>query len=353
MKIAQVAPLMESVPPQQYGGTERVVSWITEELVRRGHDVTLFATGDSTTAAELVACSERALRFDPEASCPIPHVFVMLDRVRRRADEFDIIHFHTDYLHWPLFRDMAGRTLTTLHGRLDLGFLKPAFAGFPEMPLVSISNDQRQPFPDANWVSTIYHGLPNDLLPYCEAPSRDYLAFVGRICPEKRVDRAISIAKRAGLKLRIAAKIDKADVAYFAETIEPLLDDPLIEFVGEINDAQKPEFFGNALGLLFPIDWPEPFGLVMIESMSCGAPVVAYNRGSVPEVIDHGVTGFVVDGEDEAVVAVHRLSMLNRLMVRKRFEERFTVERMVGDYLAAYDAAESSERVSASAGAGA
>ncbi len=351
MKIAQVAPLMESVPPKQYGGTERVVSWITEELVRLGHEVTLFASGDSTTAAELVACSERALRFDPEASCPIPHFFVMLDRVRRRADEFDVIHFHTDYLHWPLFRDMAERTLTTLHGRLDLAFLKPAFSGFPEMPLVSISNDQRRPFPNANWQSTIYHGLPPDLLPYCEAPSRDYLAFVGRICPEKRVDRAISIAKRAGLKLRIAAKIDKADEVYFAETIKPLLDDPLIEFVGEINDAQKPAFFGNALGVLFPIDWPEPFGLVMIELMSCGTPVVAYNHGSVPEVIDHGVTGFVVDGEDEAVVAVNRLTMLNRLMVRNRFEERFTVARMTADYVAHYEAAQGGERICVTAGA--
>lgn len=339
MKIAQVAPLMESVPPQQYGGTERVVSWITEELVRRGHDVTLFATGDSTTAAELVACSERALRFDPEATCPIPHFFVMLDRVRRRASEFDVIHFHTDYLHWPLFRDMAERTVTTLHGRLDLPFLKPAFAGFPEMPLVSISNDQRKPFADANWAATIYHGLPRDLLPYREAPSRDYLAFVGRICPEKRVDRAITIARRAGMRLRIAAKIDKTDEAYFASEIRPLLDDPLIEFVGEINDAQKPEFFGNAMGLLFPIDWPEPFGLVMIEAMSCGTPVIAYDHGSVPEVVDQGVTGFVVDGVDEAVTAVHRLTMLNRLMVRKRFEERFSVERMVDEYVGLYEAA--------------
>ena len=219
------------------------------------------------------------------------------------------------------------------------GFLKPAFAGFPEMPLVSISNDQRRPFPDANWLSTIYHGLPQDLLPYCEAPSLDYLAFVGRICPEKRVDRAISIAKRAGLRLRIAAKIDKADEVYFAETIKPLLYDPLIEFVGEIGDAEKPAFFGNAVGLLFPIDWPEPFGLVMIEAMSCGTPVVAYNHGSVPEVIDHGVTGFIVGGEDEAAAAVNRLTMLNRLLVRMRFEERFTVERMVADYVSLYEAA--------------
>lgn len=344
MKIAQVAPLMESVPPKQYGGTERVVSWISEELVRLGHEVTLFASGDSTTSADLVACSERALRCDPDASCPMPHFFVMLDRVRRRAGEFDVIHFHTDYLHWPFFRDMAERTLTTLHGRLDLPFLKPAFAGFPEMPLVSISNDQRKPFPDANWRATIYHGLPRDLLPYREAPSGDYLAFVGRICPEKRVDRAIAIAKRAGMRLRIAAKVDKTDEAYFASEIRPLLDDPLIEFVGEIGDAEKPAFFGNAVGLLFPIDWPEPFGLVMIEAMSCGTPVVAYNRGSVPEVIDQGVTGFVVNGEDEAAAAVKRLTMLNRLMVRMRFEERFTVERMVADYVSLYEAAAGDEQ---------
>lgn len=344
MKIAQVAPLMESVPPRQYGGSERVVSWVTEELVDRGHDVTLFASGDSTTKADLVACSDMALRFDPEATCPFPHHFVMLDKVRRRAHEFDAIHFHTDYLHWALFRDMAERTVTTLHGRLDLPFLKPAFAGFPEMPLVSISNNQREPFASANWVSTIYHGLPRTLLPYCERPSTDYLAFVGRICPEKRVDRAIAIAKRAGIKLRIAAKVDKVDEAYFANEIEPLLDDPLVEFVGEINDAQKPDFFGNALGTLFPIDWPEPFGLVMIESMSCGTPVIAYNHGSVPEVIDHGVTGFIVGGEDEAVVAVNRLTMLNRLMVRMRFEERFSVERMVDDYVDLYEAASASER---------
>jgi glycosyltransferase involved in cell wall biosynthesis len=344
MKIAQVAPLMESVPPKQYGGTERVVSWITEELVRLGHEVTLFASADSVTGAELVACSERALRFDPEATCPLPHLFVMLDRVRRRAAEFDVIHFHTDYLHWPLFRDMAERTLTTLHGRLDLPFLKPAFASFREMPLVSISNDQRKPFPKANWRSTVYHGLPRDLLPYCAAPTGNYLAFVGRICPEKRVDRAIAIAKRAGMRLRIAAKIDKTDEAYYENEIRPLLDDPLIEFVGEINDAEKPAFFGNALGLLFPIDWPEPFGLVMIEAMACGTPVVAYNHGSVPEVIDHGVTGFIVDGEDEAAAAVNRLTMLNRLMVRRRFEERFTVERMVADYAALYAEATGEQR---------
>ncbi len=345
MKIAQVAPLMESVPPRQYGGTERVVSWITEQLVNLGHDVTLFASGDSTTNAELVACCDQALRFDPHASsCPYPRHLVMLDKVRQRAREFDVIHFHTDYLHWPLFRDMAQRTVTTLHGRLDLPFLDPVFAAFPDMPLVSISNNQREPYADSNWVSTIYHGLPREMLPYRETPSTDYLAFVGRVCPEKRVDRAIAIAKRAGMRLKIAAKIDKVDESYFEHEIKPLLDDPLIEFVGEINDAQKPEFFGNALGLLFPIDWPEPFGLVMIEAMSCGTPVVAYRHGSVPEVIDHGVTGFIVEGEDAAVTAVHRLPMLNRLMVRMRFEERFTVERMTDAYLGLYTQALAADR---------
>jgi glycosyltransferase involved in cell wall biosynthesis len=338
MRIAQVAPLMESVPPRQYGGTERVVSWLTEELVRQGHEVTLFATGDSITSAELVPCFEQALRFDPGATCVIPHHLVMLNRVYERADEFHVIHFHIDYLHFPLFKRRATNTLTTLHGRLDLPFLVPAFTEFREMPLVSISNDQRNPLAWANWISTVYHGLPKDLLPYREDPSLDYLAFLGRISPEKRVDRAIEIARRAGLKLKIAAKVDKVDESYFRSEIAPLLAQPHVEFLGEIGDAAKPEFLGNALGLLFPIDWPEPFGLVMIEAMASGTPVVAYRCGSVPEVIDHGVTGFVVADEDEAVVAVKRLRMLNRWMVRARFEERFSVERMAHDYLDLYRA---------------
>jgi glycosyltransferase involved in cell wall biosynthesis len=336
MRVAQVAPLIESVPPKQYGGTERVVSWLTEELVRRGHEVTLFATGDSVTSAELVACFDRALRLYPEGTCSVPYHLVMLNRVFQRAEDFDIIHFHIDFLHFPFFRSRATNTLTTLHGRLDLPFLKPVFAEFSEMPLVSISNDQRKPFPRANWVGTVYHGLPQDLLPYCESPSLDYLAFLGRISPEKRVDRAIEIARRAGMKLKIAAKVDRADEVYFQEEIEPLLAQPHVEFLGEIDDAAKPEFLGNARGLLFPIDWPEPFGLVMIEAMACGTPVVAYCRGSVAEVIDHGVTGFVVDNEKEATVAVKRLRMLNRRMVRARFEGRFSVERMAGDYLDLY-----------------
>lgn len=336
MRIAQVAPLIESVPPRGYGGTERVVSWLTEELVRQGHDVTLFASGDSLTTAELVPCSARSLRGDPEALCADPYHVAMLEQVRQRANRFDVIHFHIDYLHYPIFRHRARRTLTTMHGRLDLPFLKPVFQVFPEMPLVSISNDQRRPFPRANWVATVHHGLPKDLLPYKEAPSWDYLAFLGRICPEKGVDRAIRIAKQVGMRLKIAAKIDKVDREYFETEIRPLLDDPLIEFVGEVGDADKAEFLGNAYAVLFPINWPEPFGLVMIEAMACGTPLVAFRCGSVPEVIDHGVSGLIVDDESEAIVAVRRASMLDRLKVRRQFERRFSVERMARDYVALY-----------------
>ncbi len=344
MRIAQVSPLIESVPPRSYGGTERVVSWLTEELVRMGHDVTLFASGESQTAAELVACSPQPLRFDPDATVPDIYHLIMLDRLYRRVDEFDVIHFHIDYLHFPLFRDRAAKTLTTLHGRLDLAFLPPIFREFSEMPLVSISMDQRRPMPYVNWAGCVHHGLPRDLLPYCEQPSWDYLAFLGRICPEKRVDRAIRIAKRVGMKLKIAAKVDKADREYFKSEIEPLLDDPLVEFVGEVTDGEKAEFLGNAYATLFPIDWPEPFGLVMIESMACGVPVIAWRHGSVPEVIEHGLTGMIVDSEDEAVRAVRRASMLNRLRVRQRFEERFSVERMADDYVTLYERATGGER---------
>jgi glycosyltransferase involved in cell wall biosynthesis len=336
MKIAQIAPLMESVPPKLYGGTERVVSWITEELVRQGHEVTLFASGDSVTSAELVPCAPTALRLDPRVFDPLAHFAVLLERVRQRADEFDTLHFHTDYFHFPVFSRIAHRTLTTLHGRLDLPDLPTVFRAFSRMPLVSIARHQRQPLRFANWVGTVHHGLPADLLPYCSAPSWDYLAFLGRICPEKRVDRAIAIAKTVGIKLKIAAKIDKADREYFQRTIEPMLDHPLIEFIGEIGDAEKAAFLGNAFALLFPIDWPEPFGLVMIEAMSCGTPVIAYRRGSVPEIVDHGVTGWIVDDDTEAIAACRRASMLDRMKVRRRFEERFTCERMVHDYVALY-----------------
>ena len=337
MKIAQVAPLAERCPPRLYGGTERIVSYLTEELVRQGHDVTLFASGDSRTAAKLVRCSDMALRLNPAVKDHMPYHLVMLDEVRRRADDFDVIHFHIDLLHFLLIRDFADRTLTTLHGRLYLPDLKPFYAAFPEVPLVSISDNQRQPMPAVNWAATVPHGLPRDLLPFAPRPNGGYLAFLGRISPEKRPDRAIDIAARAGLPLKIAAKVDNVDRAYWDTVIAPLVaryDN--VEFVGEIDEERKASFLGNARALLFPIDWPEPFGLVMIEAMACGTPVIAWNRGSVPEVIDDGVTGFIVDDEMEAVAAIRRLAMLERIRVRRAFEQRFTVERMAMDYLSVY-----------------
>ncbi len=335
MRIAQIAPLVESVPPKGYGGTERIVSFLTEELVRQGHDVTLFASGDSITRAELVPCCRRGLRLDPEVQDPLPHYMIMLDQVRRRAAEFDVLHFHIDYLHFPLFRDLAGRTVTTQHGRQDIPDLLDAYTVFPEYPLVSISNDQRRPWPHGNWLRTIHHGLPRNLLPFSPR-HQGYLAFLGRICPEKRPDRAIEIARCTGVPLKIAAKVDRVDRDYFEEVVRPMLNDPLIEFVGEIGDGDKAAFLGDALALLFPIDWPEPFGLVMIEAMACGTPVIAYRCGSVPEVIEHGRTGFVVDNIEAAMRAVEQLELLNRAVVRQRFEERFSVERMAADYVAAY-----------------
>ncbi|HLT02980.1 MAG TPA: glycosyltransferase family 4 protein [Geminicoccaceae bacterium] len=336
MRIAQIAPLIESVPPRLYGGTERIVAYLTEELVRQGHEVTLFASGDSLTSAELVPCSEQALRLDPQVRDPLPYYMVMLDRVRRRAHEFDVLHFHIDYLHFPLFRDIAASTLTTQHGRLDLPDLSVAYRVFTEFPLVSISDDQRRPCPHWNWVRTIHHGLPLNLLAFSPEPRGGYLAFLGRICPEKRPDHAIEIARRTGVPLKIAAKVDPVDRAYFEEVIRPLLDDPLVEYVGEIGEREKAAFLGDALAVLFPIDWPEPFGLVMIEAMACGTPVIAYRRGSVPEVIDHGWTGFIVDDLDGAVAAVGQVEELDRSMIRARFEQRFTTERMAKDYLEAY-----------------
>jgi glycosyltransferase involved in cell wall biosynthesis len=337
MRIAQIAPLIESVPPRLYGGTERIVSYLTEELVRQGHEVTLFASGDSLTTAELVPCAERALRLEPTVRDPLPYYMVMLDRVRRRAHEFDVLHFHIDYLHFPLFRDLAAQTLTTQHGRLDLPDLPVAYRAFPEFPLVSISDDQRRPCPDWCWVRTVHHGLPSGLCPFSPGGQGGYLAFLGRICPEKRPDHAIEIARRAGLPLKIAAKVDRVDQAYFDEVIRPLLRDPLIEFVGEIGEQGKAAFLGGARALLFPIDWPEPFGLVMIEAMACGTPVIAYRRGSVPEVLEHGWTGFMVDDVAGAVAAVARLDQLDRNAIRARFEQRFTARRMANDYLAAYN----------------
>ena len=337
MKVAQISPLFERVPPRLYGGTERVVSYLTEELVRQGHDVTLFASGDSRTSARLIPCCDTALRLNAGMPDPLPYLTMMMEEVRRRADEFDVLHFHVDYVHFPLFRDIARRTVTTLHGRLDLPDLKPLYRMFPDMPLVSISNAQRQPMPSVDWAGTVYHGLPTDLLPFSPEPSDGYLAFLGRISPEKRPDRAIEIAKRAGLPLKIAAKVDKADQVYWSTVIEPLIRaTPNVEFVGEINEARKADFLGKALALLFPIDWPEPFGLVMIEAMACGTPVIAFRRGSVPEVIDHGVSGYIVDDLDEAVAAMDWLNQLDRAVVRHQFERRFSVERMTRDYVQIY-----------------
>jgi glycosyltransferase involved in cell wall biosynthesis len=336
MKIAQIAPLAESVPPRLYGGTERVVTWLTEELVQLGHDVTLFATGDSVTSAELVPCTRQALRLDPDVRDAVPYYMLMLDRVRRRADEFDVLHFHIDAYHFPLFRDMAQRTLTTLHGRQDLADLKPLYAGFREMPLVSISNDQRRPIADANYVATVYHGMPLDLLGFTANPRGGYLAFLGRISPEKGVDRAIAIAKAVGLPLKIAAKVDKVDIDYFRSEIEPLLKMPGVEYIGEIDERGKTRFLGDALALLFPIDWPEPFGLVMIEAMACGTPVLALRRGSVPEVLEDGSTGIIVDSVEQAIAALPKALALDRFAIRRRFEQRFSTRRMAQDYLALY-----------------
>jgi glycosyltransferase involved in cell wall biosynthesis len=335
MKIAQVAPLIESVPPRLYGGTERIVSYLTEELVRLGHDVTLFASGDSITSAELAPCCTRALRLDPTVHDIIPHFMLMIDKVRERAGEFDILHFHIDLFHFPLFRALAARTLTTLHGRQDLGDLKPFYSRFGEMPLVSISNDQRKPLPHANFVATIQHGIPADLhLPSFEPGG--YLGFLGRISPEKRPDRAIRIARAAGMPLKIAAKVDKVDEDYFRNDILPLIDGPDVEFVGEINEREKTKFLGEAAALLFPVEWPEPFGLVMIEAMACGTPVLAFRSGSVPEVIEDGVTGKVVDSEEEAIAALPVILSYDRRAVRNRFEKRFTATRMAKDYVGIY-----------------
>jgi glycosyltransferase involved in cell wall biosynthesis len=335
-RIAQVSPLYESVPPQLYGGTERVVSNLTEELVHQGHDVTLFASGDSKTAAKLVPCSPRSLRLDPGCADSLAHHIVMLEQVFSRAHEFDVIHFHIDYLHFPVSRRVSIPQVTTLHGRLDLPDLPPLYRAFNDMPLISISDAQRRPLAFANWQRTVLHGLPPDQLPFHPGPG-SYLAFLGRISPEKRVDRAIEIAKRVGMPLKIAAKVDKIDKDYFDQQIKPLLDDAAVEFVGEINEQQKGPFLGNAAALLFPIDWPEPFGLVMIEAMACGTPVVAFRHGSVPEVIRPGISGYIVEDMDAAVKATEQALTLDRQACRNDFEARFTAERMALDYVAAYE----------------
>jgi glycosyltransferase involved in cell wall biosynthesis len=331
VRIAQIAPLYESVPPRMYGGTERVVSYLTEELVAAGHDVTLFASGDSVTSATLVPVTEQALRLDRRCVDPIAHHVRALEEVYRRAGDFDCLHFHTDYLHFPLSSRLGGPRLTTLHGRLDLPDLPALYGTFRDEPLVSISDAQREPLAWANWKATVHHGLPPDLLRFSPGPGQ-YLAFLGRISPEKRPDRAIELARRAGLPLRIAAKVDSADRQYFHDRIEPLLDHPGVEFLGEIGERDKERFLGDALALLFPIDWPEPFGLVMIEAMACGTPVLAFRGGSVPEIIQDGVTGFVVNSMKEAEGALHRIGELDRRACREVFEARFTAARMAARY---------------------
>jgi glycosyltransferase involved in cell wall biosynthesis len=334
LRIAQVAPLHESVPPQLYGGTERIVAYLTDELVRAGHDVTLFASGDSHTRARLAAGCPRALRLADCSDALALHL-AMIEQVAQRAREFDFIHFHVDYLHFPISRREGYPHVTTLHGRLDLPELAQVFSRFADMPVVSISDAQREPLPAVAWQGTVYHGFPRDLY-HLEPNPGDYLAFLGRISPEKRLDRAIEIAGRAGYRLRIAAKIDRADRDYYTEHIAPLMRQPHVEYLGEIGERDKQELLGGALAMVFPIDWPEPFGMVMAESLACGTPVIAYHGGSVGEVIDDGVTGFICDDLDQAVAAVLRVHELSRRTCRRVFEQRFTAARMAGDYLAIY-----------------
>lgn len=337
MRIAQVAPLFESVPPRFYGGTERVVSYLTEALVERGHQVTLFASGDSATSAGLASFREKALRLDPAPlKSPVAAHLSMLHGIRERADEFDVLHFHIDLLPLPIFEDVAHKTVTTLHGRQDKQDLPQAYRRWSSYPLVSISNHQRRPMAWANWSETIHHGLPLALYAPPARPAGDYLAFLGRMSPEKRPDRAIEIARRAGMPLKIAAKVGEADERYFRDVVEPMLADADVEFIGEIGDARKSEFLGNAAALLFPIDWPEPFGLVMVEAMACGTPVVAWREGSVPEVVDEGITGRVVDTLADAVAAVEQVRRYDRVRVRDRFEQRFDAAGMASRYESLY-----------------
>jgi glycosyltransferase involved in cell wall biosynthesis len=336
MRIAQIAPLYESVPPKLYGGTERVVSYLTEELVRRGHDVTLFASGDSKTPARLVSGCKTALRLNRTCCDPLAHHTVLMGKALSMTDEFDVLHFHTDYLHFPATRSLGLPAVTTLHGRLDLPDLVPVYQHFEKQPVVSISQAQRRPLTRARWIGNVYHGLPMNL---CRPQFNqgEYLAFLGRISPEKRPDRAIRIAVKAGMPLKIAAKVDAVDQRYFETEIAPLLNEPGVEFLGEINEAQKSAFLGGAFAYLFPIDWPEPFGLTMIEAMACGTPTIAFRCGSVPELIDDGVTGFIVDTEDAAVEALDHVGRLQRPRIRATFERRFTACRMAKDYLSIYE----------------
>lgn len=336
MRIAQVAPLYESVPPKLYGGTERVVSYLTEELIQQGHDVTLFASGDSLTKARLVPVCKQSLRLDPGCIDALAHHVVLVERVLEEKDNFDLIHFHIDYLHFPRTQNEDVVTLTTLHGRLDIPDLAPLYQRFRDVPVVSISDAQRSPLPWLNWRGTVYHGLPSKSLEFQAEPGK-YLAFLGRTSPEKGLEQAIAIARSAGIELKIAAKIDRVDQAYFDSVIKPLLDAPGIEFVGEISDSQKGEFLGGALALLAPVQWPEPFGLVMIEAMACGTPVIGYPRGSVPEIVGNGVSGFVVRNVQEAVEATKAVASLSRRHCRAYFERRFSASRMCSDYLSMYN----------------
>jgi glycosyltransferase involved in cell wall biosynthesis len=336
MRIAQVAPLYESVPPKLYGGTERVVSYLTEELVGQGHDVTLFATADSMTSAQLIPACPEALRLNKTATDHFAHHVVMLEQVFQRKHDFDIVHFHVDYLHYPLSRREQLVNLTTLHGRLDIPDLVPVYKVFQDMPVVSISDAQRKPLPWINWQGTVHHGMPPDRLTFRPGKG-NYLAFLGRISPEKGLDQAIQIALRLDMPLKIAAKVDPADEEYFQTVIKPELDHPLVEFVGEIGYPDKNDFLGDAIALLFPINWSEPFGLVMMESIACGTPVIAYPRGSVPEIIEDGVSGFLVHNVEQAVKAVKRISQIDRRRCRRRFEQRFTATRMGDQYLKLYE----------------
>jgi glycosyltransferase involved in cell wall biosynthesis len=337
MRIAQVAPLNERVPPKLYGGTERVVSYLTEELVRMGHDVTLFASGDSETTARLVAGCPQALWRDPDVRETLPHHVRLMDLVAHDLYRFDIVHFHTDYVHFPVVRQYRCASVTTLHGMVHPHDVGALFDAYPDVPLVSISNNQRTPLPRAKWAGTVYHGLPRDAFTFHPDPG-SYLVYLGRMSPEKRVDRAIEIATKAGMPLRIAAKIYPEERHYFDETLAPLIEDsPLVEFIGEIDDRGRNQLLGNAAAFLFPIEWPEPFGLVMIEAMACGTPVIAWRRGSVPEVVQHGVTGYVVESIEAGLDAVRRINRLSRAACRDEFEQRFDAARMASDYVALYE----------------
>jgi glycosyltransferase involved in cell wall biosynthesis len=337
MHIAQIGPLYESVPPKLYGGTERIVAHLCDALVELGHEVTLFATGDADTRARLMPVRERAIRLDPRPlKSDLAAHMTMLDEVRRRSKQFDILHFHTDLIHFPMFEAHAYKSVTTLHGRLDLVDLPDVFVRWPQYGLVSISDYQRRPLAAANWLATALHGVAPSLYQPPVRPRGDYLAFLGRISPEKQPDVAIQIARRAGMPLKIAAKVDAADKAYFESAVKPLLTTPDVEFIGEIGDGDKSEFLGNARAFLFPIDWPEPFGLVMIEAMACGTPVIAWNRGSVPEVLEDGVTGFIVNSEEEALAALARVDTLDRARIRAEFERRFSSLSMARAYVEVY-----------------